>query len=365
VSLILKEARRYGRPILDARNESQALVHAAAVLALQKLDTQSGVAALAETLRQGDTVARGYALHALAQEPLPLEDWIELKVGGRKLVAGRIIRSKNARLAVPALLHLLRDAEEDFGYRREALHLAAQLAPESPDVRQQLREMLDDADLRFAFMAALTLADIDPEADGLVPALFRLARTENTEFRHDPENPEWRVFSSDHRGLAANALARVAPEADGLVPLLIELIQQMDPNVTCPTTLGAPIAGLKRLGPKAAPAVPVLLELLEFSQTSAGGWLFHQTYTERRGFPSGLVGRRVEAFRGEDSIIRWIVKTLGAIGPAAGTPEVIEALQKLREFKPTRGSVSPFDEVEGYLRPSIDHTLRQIQEGKK
>jgi hypothetical protein len=299
VRAILDEALRHGDVRLD-KGWPKAPLHTVmrdAVHFLQQLDSPEGAAALAEELDGPDPQRRMYALYALKREHCYIQD------GGTTYYRGTI-SLHHARTAFPAVLRVTHDPEPRI--RQLAMQVAVELAPQQDEVRQRLQEALDDADDSVFTFAALQLAELDPGAERLPAALARIM--------HNASLP------LDVRSVAAAHVATIAPKTEGLTEFLVGILTPpKDPGIDPPAAMiqRRAIKALGDLGPGAASEAPTLLYFIQ------GEDLLDKALSSE---PLSDTPDR------NKSISRLAVEAIGAMGPAAASPEVTAALTELLEF---------------------------------
>jgi DNA-binding winged helix-turn-helix (wHTH) protein len=145
----------------------------------------------------------------------------------------------DAAVTVPALIHALKDPEEEI--RSRAAVMLARVGPDAADAVPALAEALRDPNKQVRWRAADALGRIGPRA---VPALIVALDDPKKEIR-------WR---------AANMLSRIGPAASEAVPALIGALNDPESKVRWHVA-----DALGRIGPCAGQAVPALAEAIKDS----------------------------------------------------------------------------------------------------
>ncbi|HUG89273.1 MAG TPA: hypothetical protein VML55_00465, partial [Planctomycetaceae bacterium] len=319
--LILQAARHHGDPWTRA-DKDRALVQASTRKALENFDSPEGVEAMNAALVEGESNDRAYLLGALSGKPR-----------GSSI---RQISRENAVRAVPGMLAASHDP--DGRVSTSALQIAAELAPEDGSVVSRLRELLVGEDAELVHTAAILLAGIDPQTEGLATVLesivFSEGRTLDLALANDAE-----------------LLARVNPDAEGLTMLLAALVHQEgrpDRGRDWEAS-GKALTILSDLGPKAAEAVPRLVSTIQ------DGSSYRYVYpagprTRFETFSGGGAGRVPGQPLGK-SLGVLAIEALGSIGPAANA-----AVPVLRSI--VAGTDSPTRARE--VREAAAEALRKI-----
>jgi serine/threonine protein kinase/HEAT repeat protein len=305
LQLILDAAKHHGDPWIYG-GPGSGDVRLKVVTTLQShFDSLAGVEAIGEALSKRGSDVRPYLLMAL---------------GRASMGAGDTISPEQARHAVPGLLDATRD--DDPRIAGMAMTLAGELAPANTRVRDVLREALSAKHPDVAWAAAYTLADVDPQAEGLVPALRQVIQ--------QAKRPDWQ------RATAAEFLVRIEPDTEELVAALIELVSQ---KASVSTDIrGRALVALSKLGARAAPAAPTLIEIVRdensghawhpapsFGQLGAGGSIARPGV----GQPEVSKNHRV-----------WAIEALGNIGPAAKDAlPVLESITYTDSIEPAREAI--------------------------
>jgi hypothetical protein len=320
-TVILEEAKRHGSIV----KQGPAGVRQAAVYALQRLKYPAPLAVLIDALKQDDAEARLYALHVLSRQPRPLRH-------GGVTLPGTVVSEEHARRAVPAILEASHDPNPQV--RVFAVSLASQLDPQRDEVQQRLRDALDDSKLSVVTNAALQLAEIDPQAERLPEVLDRIMREQE---------------DLDTRVRAAEFLARITPEAEGLVDVLKDAVERGDGEMR-----NRAIVAMKHMGPVAAPAAPVLLRFLPWDPATSPFVPVRRGARGLRGFNANTemfrIHRDTTERDGPDSkapksVMHFAVEALGAMGPAAASPDVIAALKRTEETAALYAEAEPLAEL--------------------
>ena len=189
-----------------------------------------------------------------------------------------------AESAVPALVAALR--EDDEWMRQAAVIALTKIGPAAvPALATTLR---DDAWVRR--LALVALNGIGRAAEAAVPALVAALEDDDKWVRQG----------------AAAALEKIGPAAESAVPALIAALKDDDEGV-----LGSAVLALGKIGPAAKSAVPALIAALKLGEQLS-------ICLALTKIGSAAVPALLAALSDDDEEARkWVVLTLGEIGPAA------------------------------------------------
>lgn len=270
------------------------------------------VPALLKLLKQSNPLLRRSAVRALARfgpaavAALPcLRDRLNDPDAEVREQAARAL-GQLGPVAIPALTDALGNA--DPAVRREAVWALKQLAPASLPAAPALVRALRDRDLKVRKGAALTLQLLDADPDLVIPALIAALRDTNLVFCR----------------LAASALVRLGGRA---VPALAGALANSDRHVRREAAWA-----LGQIGPAARPAVPALLTALKSAAHPPRSIVEAPREPDADHGATPLVV--VEPWKRPDrTFVRYLVETLGRIGPAAApaVPALVDALRRSDE----------------------------------
>lgn len=289
-------------------------VEVAAIVGLQKLYSSATVELFATALKAPDGQGREIVLHVL---------WNALHASKQKSEdASRrrvpITAEEKERL-LPAVLAASHD--EKPAIRERALQVAIEMAFEGPDVSNRLREKvterlrdaLRDPELRVVNVAAYRLAVIEPDAPELPSALFRIMT-----FEDPPPGGWW-----ERKVSAAWLLTTVGQNAEKVLPQMIDFLTKQDSENDDWDTAGRVLDVLKTFGPKAAPAMPQVVRVLRLPVARAKLYTLAPRWELEQGF-----GKALPVILPTRHVTQAAIEVLGAIGPAANQPNVIEILEE-------------------------------------
>lgn len=211
-----------------------------------------------------------YALGNFGSEAVPLLI-TALKDTDIRFEATRSLQQigPGAKDAVPVLVEILADKQQEVGFQIGVLDVLMQIGPAAKAAVPVLIKSLENADL--ANMAAEALGAIGADAKDAVPKLTNLlASTEEDQHQgviralgnigHGASQVVPRLISflqsedAIIREEAARAIGKIGANANTVVPALIKLLSDKEPSV-----IGAAAEALGRFGSAAKDAVPALV----------------------------------------------------------------------------------------------------------
>ena len=302
----------------------------------------------------------------------------------------------SAKSALPALLDLLRDTQGTFDRygpddrcdnceaRGAVAIAAARIAPHSDDLLCVLGQSLqDDAWIRADVAVALAL--IGPKAQGQIPSLLRLARSNSDSGNAltfacaavviesgETATPDKmlapvqmseclsllpRLSGEDHWALLRTALRRAGGLSRPAIPILIKMLE--DPW----TDRQDAALALAVFGPEARSAIPVLLAMLASnwgdSRQGAIAALRQIASEDSALLLAGLKHPQAEIRSGVVELLRYFPGAVAVVTEALADPSArvrLAALQSLAKFKDSAKPAIP--QIRGLLQAE-SRTLRE------
>jgi HEAT repeat protein len=196
-------------------------------------------------------------------------------------------------------------ADADRSIRMQAAVLLCQFGHPSAEALGELREALNQPDLRARAIAFL--GDVGPQASEAVPALAALLEDPRVSVRDDIWIP---------------AVGKMGPGAHRVVPLLVDKLREAD-HPLYPVHAAA-VKALGQIGPRAVPALIAALERRHPHVRAGAAEALGQIGPEARRAIPALVDRLADA---EAEVRQCAVAALGSIGPVVALKELQAALR--------------------------------------
>jgi HEAT repeat protein len=284
--------------------------------AMEDLNAGTMTPVLLNIVRNGTPSSRRHAVIVLghlgeeADKAVPvLVELLENAQEDKRLL-GSVARAlgemgPEAKAAIPALMSLLE--KEDSCTRAVVVRALGNIGPAAVEAVPALAAAMADEDIRL--LAVKALGQIGPSAASAISDLLRAARTDDREVRL----------------AAVVSFGQIGPAAGPSAPFLAEIVTSQDQELRL-----AAIESLGQIGPGARPAVAALTDALGSKDQETVMAAVH-SLGKIGSAASDAVPALVKLLRAEDEWIRWkTINALGEMGEGAevAVPSLIELLSK-------------------------------------